>query len=136
MKTNTKPPRKVINNLISRIRKLSKGKTIFVEVPEYGVVLNCDISWQSDNVAELEGWDLSPMKDTTEKEKKLISLIEDIYEVNHIFEKNIFKSQQYKEFNVEIKQLCRDFDKLKKQFKSLDWEEDILIPAENIKAKR
>lgn len=134
-KTVSKPPRKLVNNLIAKTRRLIRGRTILVEVSEYGVVLNCDISWQSEE-AELDGWFISPMKDTTDREKKLIGLIEDIYEINYTFEKYIFRSQPFKEFQLEIKQLCKEFDKLQKQFKSLDWEADVLIPAETIKARR
>jgi hypothetical protein len=136
MKTVLDPPRKLINNLISRTRKLIKGQTVFVEVPEYGVILSADLSWQDDDDAYLDSWEISsPMNDTTDREKKLISLIEDCYDVNSVFEKCIFKSKQFKDFKLEIKQLCTEIDGIEKQFDGFNWEENILIPAETIKTR-
>jgi hypothetical protein len=136
MKTVLEPTRKIINNLISRTRKLIKGKTVFIEVPEYGIVLSADLSWQDDDDAYLDSWEISSyMNDTTEREKKLISLIEDCYDSNGIFEKCIFKSKQFKDFKLEIKQLCTEISGIEKQFDGFNWEESILIPAETIKTR-
>jgi hypothetical protein len=137
MKTISKPPRKTINNLISRTRKLIQGKTVLIEVPEYGVILAADLSWVELEETYLDSWELSgPMKDTTEREKKLIALIEDFYDINGAFEKCIFKSKQFKDFQLEIKQLCTEINGIEKQFKDFNWEEDVMIPAETIKTRR
>src|ERR1035441_3010656 len=107
MKPISKPARKIINNLISRTRKLIQGKTVLVEVHEYGVILEAELSWVELENAYLDNWEISrPMPDTTDREKKLISLIEDCYEFGSIFEKVIMKSKVFKDFQLEIKQLC------------------------------
>ena len=132
-----KPHRKIINNLISRTRKLIRGKTVLIEVPEYGVVLTADLCWQDDDYADLDSWEVSsPMVDATDREKRLIGLIEDCYDVRGVFEKYILKSKQFKEFQLVIKQLCVELNGVEKQFKGFSWEEDVLIPAETIKPRQ
>lgn len=88
MKT-LKPPRKVINSLISKTRKLIRGKTVDIEVLEYGVILHCDLTWECDETANLDSWDLSAMPQASDREKRLIGLIENLYDINHRL-KNIF----------------------------------------------
>jgi iron uptake system EfeUOB component EfeO/EfeM len=76
------------------------------------------------------------MPEASDREQRLIALIENVYEINHVFERYIYKSKQFKEFDTEIKRLCKDFDNLQKQYKGLEWEEDVLIPAETIKSRK
>jgi len=133
----SKEDRATLNSLIKDAAVLMKGEPVSVPVPKLGVLATGYITWENDEEPTFEYGSLKPAPDASDGLKNLISLMnkEGGYEawdaLTSASDTVVHKSVEFKEFGKKIKALNKSFDKLRKVYPELSYEDDFVYKAEN-----
>ena len=125
-----KPPKKLLDDLRNRTKKLIDGQHVDIAVYELGLMISCDLEWIADEDGTWSNPTFTPMVNLSNLERRLVRILIDEDKMPFLADKYVHASTQMVSFEVRIRAVCEDADETARQYDEFDWERDIVDALE------